>query len=148
MHQGKPPSEPDMDGVGRYIVVVQSLSLVRLFATPWTAARQAYLSFTISQSLPEFMSIESMMPSNHLVFCHPLLLPSTFPIMKIFSNEWADIERCNPKGATLGNRTILGNPQTSVRPVETLFPSTAVCGMWASHLISLSLNFSIYKMGL
>ena len=144
----KPPSEPGMDGVGRYIVaVVQSLSRVRLFATPWTAARQAYLSFTASQSLPEFMSIESVMPSNFLIFCHPLLLLSIFHIMKIFSNEWADIECCNPKGA-LGNRTVLGNPQTSVRPVETPFPSTAVCGMWASHLISLSLDFSVYKMGL
>ena len=98
--------------------------------------------------LPEFarvMSIESVMPSNHLIFCHPLLL-SIFRIMKIFSNEWADIEHCNPKGA-LGNRTILGNPQTSVRPVETPFPSTAVYGMWTSHLISLSLDFSVYKMG-
>ena len=57
--------------------------------TPWTAARQAFLSFTISQSLLKLMSIESVMPSNHLVLCHPhplLLLPSVFPIIRIFSN--------------------------------------------------------------
>ena len=55
------------------IVVVQSLSCVHLFATPWTAASQASLSITISQSLLKLMSIESVMPSNHLVLCHPLL---------------------------------------------------------------------------
>ena len=67
---------------------VQSLSHVRLFATPWTAARQAPLSFTVSQSLLKFMSIESMMTSNHLILCHPLvLLPSIFPSIEIFSNE-------------------------------------------------------------
>ena len=62
------------------IVVVQSLSHVQLFATPWTAARQVSLSFTISQSLLKLMSIESVIPSNHLFFCHPLfLLLSIFP---------------------------------------------------------------------
>ena len=55
------------------IVVVQSLSHVRLFATPWTAARQASLSFTFSRSLLKFMSIESVMPSNHFILCSPLL---------------------------------------------------------------------------
>ena len=59
-------------------VVVQLLSHVQLFATPWTAARQASLSFTVSQSLLSLMSIESVMPSNHLILCCPLLLlPST-----------------------------------------------------------------------
>ena len=59
---------------------VQSLSRVRVFETPWTAARQAYLSFTNSQSLLKLMSIESVMPSNCLILCHPLLLlPSIFP---------------------------------------------------------------------
>ena len=58
--------------------VVQLPSCVRLFATPWTAARQACLSFTISQSLLKFMSIVSVMLSNHLILCHPLLLPSIF----------------------------------------------------------------------
>ena len=65
-----------------------SLSHVRFFATPWTAARQASLSFTISRSLLKPMSIESVMPSNHLILCRPLLLlPSVFPSIRVFSNE-------------------------------------------------------------
>ena len=61
------------------VVVVQSLTHVQLFATPWTAACLASLSFTISQSLLKHMSVESVMPSNHLILCHPLLLlPSVF----------------------------------------------------------------------
>ena len=69
---------------------VQSLSRVQLFVTPWTATRQASLSNTNSWSLPKLMSIESMMPSNHLILCHPLLLlPSIFPSVRIFSNELA-----------------------------------------------------------
>ena len=69
---------------------VQSLSRVRLFATPWTAARQASLSITNSQSLLKLMSIESVMSSNHLILCHPLLLPpSIFPSIRVFSNESA-----------------------------------------------------------
>ena len=71
------------------IVVVQLLSRVSLFATLWTATFQTSLSFTISQSLLKLMSVESAMPSNHLVFCHPLLLlPSTFPSIRVLSNEW------------------------------------------------------------
>ena len=71
-----------------FVVVFQSLSHVRHFATPWTAARQASLSFTISQSLLKLISIESVMPSNHIVLCHPLLLlPSIFPSIRVFSNE-------------------------------------------------------------
>ena len=67
---------------------VQSLSHVRLFATPWTAARHASLSITNSQSLLKLMSIESVMPSYHLILCHPLLLlPSIFPSIRVFSNE-------------------------------------------------------------
>ena len=67
---------------------VQSLSHVRLFATPWTAARQSSLSITNSQSPPKPMSIESVMPSNHLILCHPLLLlHSIFPSIRVFSNE-------------------------------------------------------------
>ena len=62
---------------------------VRLFAAPWTAARQASPTFAISQSSLRFMSIESMMPSNHLILCHPLLMSSVFRIIKIFSNELA-----------------------------------------------------------
>ena len=67
---------------------VQSLSRVRLSATPWTAACQASLSITNSWSLLKFMSIESVMPPNHLIFCCPLLLPpSIFPSIRVFSNE-------------------------------------------------------------
>ena len=72
-----------------FVVVVQSLSHVQLFATPWTAAYQASLSFTISQNLLKLMSTESVMPSNYLILCCPLLLPSSFPRMRIFSNELA-----------------------------------------------------------
>ena len=69
---------------------VQSLSCVRLFATPWTSARQASLSITNSQSPPKPMSIKSVMPSNHLILYHPLLLqPSIFPSIRVFSNESA-----------------------------------------------------------
>ena len=71
-------------------VIVQLPSCVWLFATPWTAARQASLSLTISWSLLKLMSIESVMPSNHLILCRPLLLlPSVFPSIRVFSNESA-----------------------------------------------------------
>ena len=67
---------------------VQSLSRVRLFVTPWTVARQASLSITNSRSLLKLMSIESVMPSNHLILCCPLLLPpSIFPTIRVFSKE-------------------------------------------------------------
>ena len=67
---------------------LQSLSRVRLFATPWTAASQTSLSITNFQSLLELMSVESVMPSNHLILCHPLiLLPSIFPNIRVFSSE-------------------------------------------------------------
>ena len=72
------------------VVVVQLLSHVRLFATPWTAAYQASLPFTISQSSLKLMSIESMIPPSRLIFCRPLLLlPSVFPSIGVFSNELA-----------------------------------------------------------
>ena len=69
---------------------IQSLSCVQLSSTPGTAARQASLSITNSRSLLKLMSIESVMPSNHLILCHPLLfLPSIFPSIRVFSNESA-----------------------------------------------------------
>ena len=83
MHQGKTHS---------YVVpaVVQLLSHVQLFAIPWTATRQASLCFTISQSFLKLPSIESVMPSNHLILCSPLLLlPSIFPSIRVLSNELA-----------------------------------------------------------
>ena len=74
----------------KLFVVIHSLSSVQLFVTPWTAAHQTSLTITISQSLLKLMSIESAMPSNHLIFCHPfLLLPSIFPRTRVFSNELA-----------------------------------------------------------
>ena len=74
---------------------VQSLSRVWLFTTPWTVARQASLSITNSWSLLKLWSIESMMPSNHLILCRPLLfMPSIFPSIKVFSNESVLCIRC------------------------------------------------------
>ena len=71
-----------------FVIVVQPLSHVQLFVTPWTAARQDSLSFTISQSLLKLMFVESVMPFNHLISCHPfLLLPSIFPSIRVFSSE-------------------------------------------------------------
>ena len=77
---------------------VQSLNCVKkLFLTPWTAAHQASLSITNSQSLPKLMSIESVIPSNHLILCRPfLLLPSIFPSIRVFSNE-SDLRMSWPK---------------------------------------------------
>ena len=68
---------------------VQSLSRVRLFVAPWTAARQASLSITNSRSPRKHMAIELVVPSSHLILCHPLLLPSIFPSIRVFSNESA-----------------------------------------------------------
>ena len=77
------PSEP-------YFSSVQSLSRVQLFVTPWTAACQDFLPITNSQSLLKLKAIELLMPSNHLILCHPLLLlPSVFPSIRFFSNESA-----------------------------------------------------------
>ena len=83
------------------VCVIQSLRHVQLFVTPWTAAHQASPSFPISQSLHKLMYIESVMPSNHLILCHPLLLlPSIFPSIRVFSNEsvlcirWPKYWRC------------------------------------------------------
>ena len=84
-------SKPDFSIIiNLQVVVVELLSCVRIFAIPWTVARQASLSFIISQSLLEFMSVETVVPSNYLIPCHPLLLlPSIFPSIRDFSNELA-----------------------------------------------------------
>ena len=79
---------------GRYktlydVLLFSCLSRIQLFATPGTAACQASLSFTISQNSLKLMSIEGVMPSNHLILCGPLLLPSIFPSVRVFSNELA-----------------------------------------------------------
>ena len=73
--------------------VVQSFSLVQFFASPWTAAHQASLSFSISWSLLTVMFIELAMPSNLLILCRPLLLPSVLPSIRVFSNESAHLIR-------------------------------------------------------
>ena len=73
----------------KFTVVIQLHSRVRLFATPWTAALQASLLFTISQSLLKLMSLDPVLPSNHLILCHPLLLPSISPSIRVFSSESA-----------------------------------------------------------
>ena len=74
---------------GMNIVAVQSLSCVHLFGTPWTAACQTSLSSTIPPSVLKLMSIELVTPSNHFIHCHTLLLPSVFPMIRVFSNESA-----------------------------------------------------------
>ena len=90
-----PPSHPTFNSLFSlnrtcYFVVVQLLSHVQLFAIPWTTTCRGSLSITNSWSLLKFMSVESVMPSNHLIFCHPLLLqPSIFPSIRVFSNESA-----------------------------------------------------------
>ena len=102
---------------------LQSLSHVWLFATPWTAARQASLSITNSQTLLKLMSIESVMPSNDLILCHPLLLlPSIFPSIRVFSNESASA------GQSIG-----ASASASVLPmnIQDWFP------LWLTGLISL-----------
>ena len=90
-----------------YSVAIQSFSPVQLFVTPWTAACQASLSFTISWTLLKLMSTESVMPSNHLILCRPLLLlPSIFPSIRMFSNESAVRIRW-PKSWSFSFRSVL-----------------------------------------
>ena len=72
-----------------FVVVVHSLSHAQIFVTPWSAAHQVSLSFTVSQSLLKLMSVESVMPSNHLILCCWLLLLSIFPSIRVFSSESA-----------------------------------------------------------
>ena len=81
----------DLQCIGRPVAMrsIQSFSHIRLFATPWTAAHQASLSITNSQSSLKLTSIKSVMPSNHLILCRPFLLPSIFPSIRGFSNESA-----------------------------------------------------------
>ena len=86
----KPWRKPRYLLIDEFVIVVQLLSRVQLFVAPWTAVSQAFLSFTICKSLLKLMSIESVMPSNHLILCCLLLLlPSIFPSIRVFSNESA-----------------------------------------------------------
>jgi len=94
----------------KWNVVVWSLGCLWLFATPWTAAHQASLSCTISQSLLKLMSIESMMPSNHLIlYCPFLLLPSIFPSIRVFSSE---------STLLIGGQSIGASASASVLPMN------------------------------
>ena len=94
--------------------VVQSLSHVQLFATPWISAHQASLSFTISWSLLKLMSIESVMASNHLIFCHPLLLlPSIFPSMRVFLMSQLFTSDCQSIEASVSASIFPANIQDS-----------------------------------
>ena len=90
--------------------MLQSLNRVLLFVTPWTAARQASLPFTISRSLLKLMSMESVVPSNHLVLCHPLLLlPSVFPSIRVFSLNIISIQygtHSRPQNDCAGVKTL------------------------------------------
>ena len=92
-------------GWSQWFWLLFSHSVMSDSATPWTAACQASLSFTISQSLLKLMSIERVMPSNHLILCHPLLLPSIFPSIRVFSNESALCSKqslvCNAGGPAI-----------------------------------------------
>ena len=105
---------------------VQSFSHVQLFATPWTAARQASLSITNSLSSPKLMFIESVMPSNHLILCRPLLLlPSIFPSVRVFSNSQL---------FKSGGQSIGVSASASVLPMNTQDWSPLVLTGWISLL--------------
>ena len=113
------------------LIVVQLLSCVQLFATPWTAACQASLSFTISWSLLRIMSVDSEIPSNHLILCFPLLLlPSIFPSIRFFPNGQLFAS---------GGQSIGASASTSVRPVniQSSFPLglTGLISFWSKGLL-------------
>ena len=140
------------------VIVVQSLSCVQLFVTPWTATNQASLSFTLFWSLLKLMSIESMMPSNHLILSHPLLLlPSIFPSIRVFSSEsalhimwpqyWSFSFSISPfslttigKHQVFDTRLIHGPTLTSVHDYwkNHSFDYTDLC--WQSEVMSLIFN--------
>ena len=135
---------------------VQWLSCVWLFVTPWITARQASLSITNSQSLPKFMSIESVMPSNHLILCHPfLLLPSIFPSIRVFSKEsilhirwpkyWSfsfSISPSNEHSGLISFRTdwldLLTAQGTLKSPLQHHSSKPSVLWCWAFFIIQLS----------
>ena len=137
---------------------VQSLSRVQLFATPWITARQASLSITNSQSLPKLMSIESVMPSNHLILCHPLLLLSSiFPSIRVFSNEsvlcikWPkygsfsfSISSSNEYSGLVSFRmdwldllAVQGTPKSSLKPQFKSINSLGLSFLYSSTLTSI-----------
>ena len=97
--------------------LLRSFSHVRLFVTPWTAAHQVFWSFTNSQNLLKLLPIQSVMPSNHLILCRPLLLPpSIFPSIRVFSNE--SVGKRWPKVAASGGQSIGASASASVLPMN------------------------------
>ena len=121
----------------KFVAVVQSLSCVQFFATPWTAEHQASRSFTISQSLLKLMSIESVRPSNHLILCHPLLLqPSIFPSIRVFQVS---------QFFALGGQSIGVSASVSVLPmnIQDWFP--LVCTGWTFWLSRVFSNTTVQK---
>ena len=110
------------------VILVLWLSRVQLFAIPLAAAQQASLSFTISQTLLKLMSIELVMPSNYLILCHPLLLPSLFPSLRVFSNESA-------------LHISIGSHQLFTLPQYWSFNSASVLPMNISGLISFRIDW-------
>ena len=115
--------------LGIYVVVaVQSLNCVQLFVTPWTGARQDPLSSTISRSLLKFMSIEWMMLSNHLILCCPLLLPSIFPSIGVFSNEQALRWQSNVSAFKYATQVCHSFP--SLILIKRLFSSSSLSLEW------------------
>ena len=118
--------------------VVQSLSHVRLFVTPWTTAHQASLSFTISQRLLTLISVESVMPSNHLILCHPLLfLHSVFPSIRVFSNELTLHIRWQNIGASASASVLPMNIQDwfPLRLTGLILQSKGLSGVFSSPTV-------------
>ena len=128
---------PNTIYLSNYNLVVQLLSHVQRFVTSWTAAGQAVLSFTISCSVLKFMSIESVVPPNHLILCHPLLfLLSIFPRNRVFSNELILHIRPNIRAST----------SASVLPknIQGWFP-LGLTGLVSTQSKGLSRVFSNYN---
>ena len=111
------------------IAFVKSLSHIQLFVTPWVATGQDSLSSKISQSPPKFIAIESVMPSNHLILCHLLLLPSIIPSIRVFSSESA----LHIKGARRSNQSILKESTLSIHWIDW-------CWSWSSNTLAIWCN--------
>ena len=130
----------------RVVAIVQLLSHVRIFRTPWTAVHQASLSFTIPQSLLTLISIESVMPSNHLILCSPLLLlPTISPSMRVFSNELALCIRWTKHWAFSFNTSLSSGYSGLTSFRIDWFDLLAVLGTFKSPFQNHSLNASIVQ---
>ena len=133
--------------------LVQSLTCVWFFAAPWTVACQASLSFTISRSLPKPMSIELVMPSNHPVLCHPLLLlPSIFPSIRVFSNESALCIRWPNIGVSASTAVLPMNAQdwsalgwTGWSPCGTRNPQESSPAPWFENIQVFGTQLSLWS---